>query len=156
MNKPRKQLQPAHIELATTAIAAMALVLALGLQAIGLTARADQFISVFFLPKGMKEPALTLHPALPWVATAFLAIVLPSVILRVAESWRRYLIWALTTLLTVLWAPVLLLSSHEPQISIAIIAVFWSGFCAVFYAHNHSLPVDGHVKLPDSPTNAPR
>jgi hypothetical protein len=37
---------------------------------------------------------------------------------------------------------VLLLAAHKPEIGVALVAVLWSGFCAMFYTTNHVLPVD--------------
>lgn len=155
MKKPREQLQPAHIELATIATAAMALVLALGLKIIGLIDRIDGFLYDFFLPRGMKAPTLSLHSTFIWISTALLVLLLPTIILRIPGTWRRYLVWILTTALMILWAPVLILASHKPDISIAIIAVLWAGFCAIVYAHNHSLPVDESSEPPEISNDAP-
>ena len=52
------------------------------------------------------------------------------------------MIWIFTFALTLAWGPVLLLASHKPEIGVALVAVLWSGVCAMFYTTNHALPVD--------------
>lgn len=131
-----------HLGLAVLAAGAMALGLAGGLQFLGLTARLDDMFGHLFSPKGMGTPALELDPAVLWLASAALAFALPAVILNVPGLWRRLVIWGGTIALTIAWGPVMILAAHKPQIGVALVAVLWSGFCAIFYTTNHILPVD--------------
>ncbi len=151
--KKAMQGHPAHVELATVAIGAMAMGLAAGLELMGLADRLDAALGYVLLPKGMKPPTRDLDPLVLWLSTAFLSIAIPAVILNIAATWRRMLIWMVTFALTLLWGPVLLLSAHEPGIAIPLAAVLWSGFCAVFYAGTHKLPVEGsdetHIRRND-------
>ena len=110
------QGHPAHVELATTAICVMALALAVVLDLTGLADRMDAALGFVFLPKGMKAPMRDLDPLILWLATAFLSLALPAVILNITEMWRRLLIWSLTFAITLLWGPVLLLSSYKPPL----------------------------------------
>jgi len=48
--------------------------------------------------------------------------------------------------LTFFWGPVMIIASFKPEIGVAIVAVLWSGFCAMVYAKNHWLPVDRREK----------
>ena len=131
-----------HIGLAVLAAGAMALALAGGLLFLGLTARLDAALGHFFSPKGIGKPSLEADPVLLWLATAALAFALPAVILNIPGLWRRIVVWAGTFFLTLAWAPVMILAAHKPQIGVALVAVLWSGFCAMFYTMNHVLPVD--------------
>jgi hypothetical protein len=77
-----------------------------------------------------------------WGGTALLAFLLPAVILNVPGAWRRLVVWGGTLALTLGWGPVLLLAAYRPEIGVALVAVLWSGFCAMFYTTNHVLPAD--------------
>jgi hypothetical protein len=131
-----------HIGLAVLFAGSMALALAGGLGFLGLIGRLDGFAGDVFLPKGMAEPTLVPHPLVLWLATAALAFALPAVILNVPGLWRRLVVWGGTVALITAWGPVLALAAHKPQIGVALVAVLWSGFCAMFYTTNHVLPVD--------------
>ena len=52
------------------------------------------------------------------------------------------MVWIVTFVLTIFWGPVLILAAHKPDIGVALVAVLWSGFCAMVYATNHVLPAD--------------
>lgn len=137
----KKNEQP-HIGLTIATVGVMALGLAMGLKWLGLMSRFDGLLLEAFSPAAMKHPDKPLEPFLLWGATAFLAFALPAVILNVPGQWRRLVVWAGTIALTVSWGPVLVLAARMPEIGVALVAVMWSGFCAMFYTLNHVLPVD--------------
>ena len=131
-----------HIGLAVFSAGAMALALAAGLRHLGLMARIDAFLEQFLSPIGMGAQPRSLEGFALWGGSALLAFLLPAVILNIPGLWRRLLVWGLTIALTLAWVPVLLLAAHKPQIGVALVAVLWSGFCAMAYTTNHILPVD--------------
>ena len=131
-----------HIGLAVFATGVMALALAVGLKFLKLIGRMDGIFSEVFLPKGMNAASHSLDPIVLWIATALLAFALPAVMLNIPGNWRRIVIWCGTLALTLSWGPVMLLASYRPEIGVAVVAVLWSGFCAMVYATNHVLPVD--------------
>jgi hypothetical protein len=131
-----------HIGLAVLSVGVMALALAAGLSFLGLMGKMDGLLENVFSPKGMAAPAKSLGPIALWGGSALLAFILPAVILNVPGLWRRMVVWSLTFALTLAWGPVLLLAAHKPEIGVALVAVLWSGFCAMFYTSNHVLPVD--------------
>lgn len=145
-----------HIGLAVLSAGAMALALAGGLQFLGLTGRLDTLAGNLFAPKGIGEPPLVLDPVSLWLSSAALAFALPAVILNIPGLWRRILVWAGTTALTLAWGPVMILAAHKPHIGVALVSVLWSGFCAMFYTTNHVLPVDTEGKIPDPKSHGPR
>ena len=145
--KPKAGDHP-HLGLAVLSAGAMALALAGGLQFLGLMGRIDAMVGDVISPKGLGAPPLSLDPLVPWLATAALSFALPAVILNVPGSWRRLVVWAATLALTIAWGPVMILAAYKPQIGVALVAVLWSGFCAMFYTTNHVLPVD---RLPANP-----
>jgi len=131
-----------HIGLAVFSAGVMALALAAGLSFLGLMGKVDGLLESLLAPQGMAAPAKSLGPIALWGGSALLAFLLPAVILNVPGLWRRMVVWSLTFALTLAWGPVLLLAAHKPEIGVALVAVLWSGFCAMFYTTNHVLPVD--------------
>lgn len=142
----KKREQP-HVGVAVVAAGGMALALALGLKWLGLMGVIDRFFLRIFSPEGMKVPELSLMPGVVWTCAGVLSFLLPAVILNVAGVWRRLFIWGGTVVLTVSWGPVLVLAARVPEIGVALVAVMWSGFCAMFYTIHHELPVD----VPETP-----
>ena len=145
-----------HLGIAVLSAGAMALGLAGGLQFLGLMARLDDYFGRLFSPKGMDAPPIALDPAALWLASAVLAFALPAMILNVPGLWRRLVIWSGTVALTISWGPVMILAAHKPQIGVALVAVLWSGFCAMFFTTNHVLPVDSEEANPQQKENGPR
>jgi len=145
-----------HIGLAVLSAGTMALALAGGLQFLGLSGRLDAMLADVFSPKGMGDPSLALNPVFLWLSTAALAFALPAVILNIPGHWRRILVWCGTFALTLAWGPVMILAAHKPQIGVALVAVMWSGFCAMFYTTNHVLPVDREGETPQPKDDGPR
>lgn len=131
-----------HIGIAIAASGLMALGLSAGLVILKLMAGVDALLAGLFIPRGITAPANPLSPWLLWTASALLAFALPAAILNIPSTWRRSLVWIATLTLTLTWGAVLMLAFHKPTIGVAVIAVLWSGFCAMFYAHSHILPVD--------------
>jgi hypothetical protein len=131
-----------HIGLAVLSAGVMALALSAGLSFLGLIGKVDGFLESWIAPESMVSPPNFLSPIELWGGSALLAFLLPAVILNVPGLWRRLVIWIFTFALTLAWGPVLLLASHKPEISVALVAVLWSGVCAMFYTTNHALPVD--------------
>lgn len=142
-----------HIGLAVLSSGAMALGLAGGLQFLGLMRRLDDLVGRLLSPRGMDAPALALDPLVTWLAAAALAFALPALVLNVPGLWRRLVIWGGTVALTITWGPVLILASHKPEIGVALVAVLWSGFCAIFYTTNHILPADMQEPNPQQKEN---
>lgn len=142
MSENEQPNEQPHIGLAILATGIMALALAAGLDFLGIIRKMDAFLSHLLSPQSMPSPTISLNPSVLWGGSAILAFLLPAIILNIPSLWRRLLVWSLTFVLTLAWGPVLLLASHKPEITIALIAVLWSGFCAIFYSSNHALPVD--------------
>ncbi|MGJ8633933.1 MAG: hypothetical protein ACSHX7_08435 [Luteolibacter sp.] len=141
-----KELRSPHTGIAVLAIGAMTLVLAFGLDFLKVTKLLEAVLSGFFQVKALGEPVHGIGLGALWAGTAVLAFGLPYVILHVPGIFRRVLVWAGAFVFTVTWVPVLLLAAYKAEIGVAIVAVLWSGFCAMFYASNHDLPVDRTVE----------
>ena len=127
-------------------IGSLALVLAAGLGALGLTDRVDAAIAGLLCRALHQDAAAGFPKALPtwalWLATAMLAYGLTLAMLGVPGTWRRLVLWLTTLVLVAAWAPVLGLAAHAPDIAAPLVAALWSGACALVYVHSHSMPCD--------------
>ena len=156
MNKPPPAHDESHVGLAILLSGTMALGLAAGFDYLKLVARLNLVLAEAFSPGGLAAPSLTLGKWALWFGTAVLAFALPAAILNVPGTWRRVIIWIGTLALTLTWGPVLVLAARIPEIGVAVIAVLWSGFCAMYFASNHRLPVDAESLKPATPQDGPR
>lgn len=137
-----RKLQQPHIGLATLVSSLMAIALAAGLGYLKFIHRLDLFLQNLLTIPGLSAPSRSISPQVVWIAVALLSFFVPAVMLNVAGTWRRVLVWGLTFLLTLFWGPVLLIAAYRPEIGAALIAILWSGFCAMIYATNHEIPAD--------------
>ncbi|MEI6604128.1 MAG: hypothetical protein WCP35_02380 [Verrucomicrobiota bacterium] len=137
---------PGHVPVTTAVIGSLAMVLAVGLAALGLTDIADAAVANFLRRALQPEVAAGFPKALPawgvWLATALLSYALAFAMLGVAGTWRRLVLWCTTLGLVAGWAPVLGLAAHAPHIAAPLIATLWSGACALVYTHSHRMPCD--------------
>lgn len=146
MNRPVHRPSEAHVPAAAALIGGLAVLLAAGLHALGMLARADAALAAAMLG-ALGQPAATGFPKdLPewavWTGTAAVAFGLALAMLTIPGGWRRIIVWISTLTLTAAWAPVLALAAHTPRLSGAVAAVLWAGVCAWFYARSHPLPCD--------------
>ena len=135
-----------HVLTTAALIGSLAMVLAAGLNALGLVARTDALIAAG-LRTALQAPSLTeFSKTLPdwglWGGTAVVAYGLTFAMLAVPGSWRRAVLWVSLLLLVAGWAPVLVLASHAPNISAPLIAGLWSGLCSWIYARSRQLPCE--------------
>ncbi|MBC7980211.1 MAG: hypothetical protein H7Y36_06585 [Armatimonadetes bacterium] len=145
-----------HIGLAVFATGVMALGLAAGLKLLKVVDRLDEVLVRLFSPAGLGAAAQEMDAWVLWAGTGIMAFFLPAVILNIPGNWRRLMLWGITLVLTSAWGPVLVLCALKPNIGVALVAVLWSGFCAMFYTTNHVLPVDKPPLTPDQMNNGPR
>lgn len=146
MRSNQLRYSPGHVLVTAAFIGSLAVVLAAGLGALGLTERADAAIASvlgrFIQPDG----AAAFPKALPawglWLGTALIAYGLALVMLGVSGTWRRLVLWFTTLGLVAAWAPVLGLAAHAPEIAAPLVAAVWSGACALVYTHSHRMPCD--------------
>jgi len=147
MRSNQLRYSPGHFLVTAVFIGSLALVLAAGLGALGLTERADAAIASFLGRSIQPEGAAAFPKALPawglWLGTALVAYGLALAMLGVTGTWRRLVLWFTTLGLVASWAPVLGLAAHAPEIAAPLIAALWSGTCALVYTHSHRMPCDG-------------
>ncbi len=136
-NHPRP---PGHVLLPAAAIGSLSIVLAIGLQSLGILSRLNAAVARSLsdnqaLPKSL--PAWSV-----WLVAMFFAFGISFAILSVPSTWRRVVLWVTTLILIGGWAPVLALAAREPAIGAVIVAAGWSGVCALVYASRHRMACD--------------
>lgn len=124
------------------AIGTLSLVLAAGLQIIGLLPRFDKLAAALVSRGGAEPFPQRLPAAVPWIAAAVIGYALAFAILATPGTGRRAILWVTTVILVTTWAPVLSLASYFPNIGAAWITAAWSGVCAIVYARNHVMPAE--------------
>lgn len=123
-------------------IGSLSVMLAVGLSALRIIERLDDLIAARFLQKGASAFPQSLPESLVWLAALVLAFALSYAVLSVAGTWRRVVLWVSTAVLVAVWAPVLSLAAHAPDVAAPLIVVIWSGVCSIVYARNHRMPCD--------------
>jgi hypothetical protein len=136
-----------HVLVPAAAIGSLSILLVAGLSILRILDRADQAVGKWIMqgkspnfPKVLPEWAV-------WLAVVFFAYGLAIAILSVGGTWRRVVLWISTAVLVAAWAPVLVLAAHAPDIAAPLMAVIWSGVCALVYAENHQMACDKRVDL---------
>ena len=124
----------------------MALALAVGLDFLKVIERMNVWFTQMLTGSGLSQPVREISKEVLWLAAGFMAFLLAAVLLNIPGMWRRILVWGITIALTFFWAPVLLLAAYKPEIGVVLVAVLWSGFCAMVYATNHVMPADEKPK----------
>ena len=141
---------PGHVRLPAAAIGSLSIVLAIGLQSLGILSRLNGGIARNLsdghdLPKSL--PAWSV-----WLVAMFFAFGIPFAILSVPGTWRRVVLWVTALVLIGGWAPVLALAAREPEIGAVIVAAAWSGVCALVYANRHRMACDDFSNFPTDET----
>jgi hypothetical protein len=136
----RPTLAPGHVVAPSLAIGTMSLVLVVGLDLLGLWNPLDAGATAWTerLGEGMRDvPA-----GMVLLMTALGAYGLPLLMLASPRWWRRAILWMSGLFLTAAWLPVLALASWKLPPCMPVIAVLWSGLCALIYAQRHRLPCE--------------
>ena len=135
--------QPAgHVLVPVAAIGGLSMVLAAGLELLGILDRTNTNIARLVSRDGVEKFPKHLPEWSIWLAAGLLAFGLAAAILATPGTWRRVILWITATVLVAAWAPVLSLASHAPDIAAPWIATFWAGVCAIVYSSNHRMPAD--------------
>lgn len=142
MNRARNPQSAGHVVLPAAAIGGLSIVLAAGLELLGMLPRMN-----FVLARLVsRDGAGTFSKQLPewgvWLAVAALAFGTATAILGTPGPLRRGLLWLSAVILVAAWAPVLSLAARSPDIAAPLVAAIWSGICALVYASRHRMPVD--------------
>ena len=133
-----------HVVVPVAVIGSLSLVLAVGLELLGISGRVDSGV-IKMVTHGKEEGFPKVLPEWSgWFVALLFGFGLPWVMLSVAGAWRRWVLWVSAMFLTFSWAPVLVLAAHRPQIGIPLIVVSWAGICAMVYSSRHRMPCDSH------------
>ncbi len=140
--KPQHPHPAGHVLVPAAAIGGLSLVLAAGLEMLGILRRANSGIARLVSRDGMEKFPSHLPDLVVWLAAALFAFGLAAAVLATPGTWRRVVLWITASVLVAAWAPVLSLAAHAPEIAAPWIATLWSGVCAIVYSSNHRMPAD--------------
>lgn len=121
----------------------MSLALAVGFQAVGLNAQIDAALLAWLGSSGLGSSPVALPAALGWGTAVVLGFALPFSILETPGHLRRALLWLSCLVIVVALLPILGLSVKWWTQAPVLVAVVWSGLCAVIYAGRHWMPCEG-------------
>lgn len=144
MNRPKNSHpHPAgHVLLPAAAIGGLSIVLAAGLELLGVLVRVNAGIARIVSRGGAETFPKQLPAWCLWLAAVVFAFGLAAAILGTSGHGRRVILWLSAVMLVAAWAPVLSLAAHAPDIAAPWIATVWSGVCALVYAARHRMPCD--------------
>jgi hypothetical protein len=136
----RSSQTPGHVIAPSLLIGTMAVGLAVGMDSLGFWHALDERATAWTarLGDGMRDvPAM-------WVLllTVVSAYALPILMLSSPQWWRRVVLWCSLLMVTVAWLPVLALASWKLPPCMPLVALLWSGLCALIYAQRHRLPCE--------------
>lgn len=137
----KRKTTDGHPASAAPLIGAMSFLLAFGLKKLSLLRGIDAFLTRSLAKSAGGFPN-ELPPLWLWLGTAALAFFLSAAMLFSPAQWRRVLLWIIALVLVAAWIPVLALAAYLPEIAAPWIATFWAGFCSLYYAAHHRMPVD--------------
>jgi len=143
-------LPPGHVLPPAVAIGSLSIVLAAGLQSLGILNRINAAVARSLsgdhdLPKSV--PAWSV-----WLIAILFAFGISFAILSVPGIWRRLVLWLTAMVLVGGWAPVLALAARDPEIGAVLVAAGWSGVCALGYASRHRMACDDFSNFPTDET----
>ncbi|MEI8038680.1 MAG: hypothetical protein WCJ14_09840 [Verrucomicrobiota bacterium] len=142
---------PGHPLVAAATIGGLSMILAAGLELLGVLNRLNAGIAQLVARNGAETFPRQLPDWSIWLATASFAFGLAVAILGSPGHGRRLLLWITAMFLVAAWAPVLSLAAHAPAIAAPWIATLWSGICAMVYATNHRMACDDNPPASHDP-----
>ncbi len=141
--KRSRDPQPAgHVILPAAAIGGLSMVLAVGLEFLGVLLRMNAMIARGVSRGDAETFPITLPVWWVWLTATVFAFGTAAAILGTPGQLRRGLLWLSAIILVAAWAPVLSLAARTPEIAAPLVATIWSGICALVYASRHDMPAD--------------
>lgn len=129
-----------HGVAAALAIGSLSIILAAGLELLGLLDAVNAGVSKS-LGEGKAFPKQLPMWAI-WLAVVFFSFGTSFALLGSPSTWRRLLLWISAMVVVAAWAPALALAAHSPEIAVVLVATIWSGVCALVYAGRHRMNCD--------------
>jgi hypothetical protein len=133
-------LSPGHVIVPSLMIGTMAVGLSVGMDSLGFWNALDERATAWTISLGDGMRDVPAHWVL--ILTVVSSFLLPFLMLSTPQWWRRLVLWLSFLLITIAWMPVLALASWKLPPSMPIIALLWSGLCAIIYAKQHRLPCE--------------
>jgi hypothetical protein len=137
-----------QVAIPAAAIGGLSMVLAGGLELLGVLPRMNAWIAYRVSREGAETFPKTLPDEWIWLAAMVFAFGVAAAILGTPGQLRRGLLWLSAVILVAAWAPVLSLAAHAPDIAAPCVTAVWSGICALVYAYRHDMPVDHAECMP--------
>ncbi len=125
---------------AALAIGALSVILAAGLEVLGMLEAINAGVSKA-LGAGKDFPKQLPIWAI-WLAVVFFSFGTSFALLGIPSTWQRILLWLSAVAVVAGWAPALALAAHSPEIAVVLVATIWSGVCALVYAGRHRMASD--------------
>lgn len=159
-DKPIPIRAPGQVLVPAATIGGLSLILAGGLELLGVLDRLNAGIARLVAADGAANFPKQVPAWCLWLAAGLCACGLASAILGTSGHGRRAILWITAVVLVAAWAPVLSLAAHAPDIAAPCIATLWAGICAVVYAANHRMacdePTGSKPSEPTTPADDPR
>ncbi len=136
-----------HLLLPTAAIGGMSLVLAAGLDLLGVLTQVNVGIARIVSRGGAETFPKHLPAWCLWLAAGIFSFALAAAILGTLGAFRRVFLWFSAVIVLAAWAPVLSLAAHAPEIAGPWIATVWSGVCALVYSIRQRMPANENFTI---------
>lgn len=133
--------------LPTAAIGGLSLVLAAGLDLLGVLTQVNAGIARIVSRGGAEMFPKQVPAWCLWLAAGIFSFALAAAILGTPGPVRRVILWFSAVIVLSAWAPVLSLAAHAPEIAGPWIATVWSGVCALVYSTRQRMPVDENSSI---------
>jgi hypothetical protein len=140
---PPIRLPRGTVALPALAIGGMSLALAAGFHFLGLLGRIERALLTIPGQLGLSGEPQVFPASIAWSVAAALAFVLPWLLLQSPASWRRAVLWLTVLALIFGWIPVMGLAAQWCPLAPSLVAVGWSGLCALIYGARHRMPCEG-------------
>ena len=140
---PPIRLPRGTVALPALAIGGMSLALAAGFHFLGLLGRIERALLTIPGQLGLSGEPQVFPASIAWSVAAALAFVLPWLLLRSPASWRRAVLWLTVLALILGWIQVMGLAAKWCPLAPSLVAVGWSGLCALIYGSRHRMPCEG-------------
>jgi hypothetical protein len=144
---PKPPHPAGHLLLPTAAIGGLSLVLAAGLDLLGVLTQVNAGIARIVSRGGAEMFPKHVPAWCLWLAAGIFSFALAAAILGTPGPVRRVILWFSAVIVLSAWAPVLSLAAHAPEIAGPWIATVWSGVCALVYSTRQRMPADENPSI---------
>ncbi len=129
-----------HPGIAALAIAAMSLLVAGVLEAIGPLRALDEIVASWAGGLALGGGLADLSMTWAWVWTVLLVFGVAFSVIHLPQRWQRWIVSLSSLVLTLGWLPVLILIGFTAPLAMPVVALIWASAGSMIYAANHSDP----------------